>query len=47
MSTGVWNQEAERAASGRRGRRLEYLTIGWNSLEGLFATGAGLIPSRR
>ena len=27
----------------RRGRRLEYLTIIWNSLEGLIAIGAGLI----
>lgn len=26
----------------RRGRRLEYLTIGWNSLEGLIAVAAGL-----
>jgi divalent metal cation (Fe/Co/Zn/Cd) transporter len=25
----------------RRGRRLEYFTIGWNTLEGLFAMGAG------
>lgn len=25
----------------RRGRRLEYFTIGWNSLEGLIAVGAG------
>ena len=27
----------------RRGRLLEYLTIGWNSLEGLIAIGAGLL----
>jgi divalent metal cation (Fe/Co/Zn/Cd) transporter len=27
----------------RRGRRLEYLTIAWNSLEGLIAIGAGLV----
>ena len=27
----------------RRGRRLEYLTIGWNLLEGLVAVGAGLL----
>ena len=26
----------------RRGRRLEYLTIGWNSLEGIIAVGAGI-----
>ena len=31
-----------RAALVRRGRSLEYLTIGWNSLEGLIAVGAGL-----
>ena len=34
---------AGRAALVRRGRRLEYLTIGWNSLEGLIAVTAGLI----
>jgi len=27
----------------RRGRRLEYFTIGWNTLEGLFAMGAGAV----
>jgi divalent metal cation (Fe/Co/Zn/Cd) transporter len=27
----------------RRGRRLEYFTIGWNSLEGLIAVGAGAL----
>jgi len=27
----------------RRGRRLEYLTIGWNSLEGLIAVSAGVL----
>lgn len=26
----------------RRGRSLEYLTVGWNSLEGVIAVGAGL-----
>ena len=26
-----------------RGRRLEYFTIGWNSLEGLIAVGAGVV----
>ena len=35
--------ESARAASVRRGRLLEYLTIGWNSLEGLIAIGAGLL----
>jgi divalent metal cation (Fe/Co/Zn/Cd) transporter len=33
----------ERAGLVRRGRRLEYLTIGWNSLEGVIAVGAGLV----
>ena len=27
----------------KRGRRLEYLTIGWNLLEGVVAVGAGLV----
>lgn len=30
-----------RAALAKRGRRLEYFTIAWNSLEGLIAVGAG------
>lgn len=33
----------ERAALAQRGRRLEYFTIGWNSLEGLVAIGAGAL----
>jgi divalent metal cation (Fe/Co/Zn/Cd) transporter len=33
----------ERATFVRRGLRLEYLTLGWNSLEALIAIGAGLI----
>ncbi len=33
----------ERSAFVRRGLRLEYLTLGWNSLEALIAIGAGLI----
>jgi divalent metal cation (Fe/Co/Zn/Cd) transporter len=32
----------ERAGLIARGRRLEYLTIGWNLLEGVVAVGAGL-----
>jgi divalent metal cation (Fe/Co/Zn/Cd) transporter len=32
-----------RAASVRRGRLLEYLTIGWNSLEALVSIAAGLL----
>lgn len=35
--------ETTRAASVRRGRLLEYLTIGWNSLEGLIAIASGLL----
>jgi divalent metal cation (Fe/Co/Zn/Cd) transporter len=33
---------AERTALARHGRRLEYFTIAWNSLEGLVAIGAGV-----
>ena len=43
MSADTTGFEAARAASVRRGRWLEYLTIGWNSLEGLIAIGAGLV----
>ena len=43
MSTEAIGGEAARAASVRRGRLLEYLTIGWNSLEGLIAIGSGLL----
>jgi divalent metal cation (Fe/Co/Zn/Cd) transporter len=32
-----------RQALARRGRRLEYFTIAWNSLEGLIAVAAGII----
>jgi divalent metal cation (Fe/Co/Zn/Cd) transporter len=34
---------ATAVASVRRGMRLEYLTIGWNSLEAIIAIGAGII----
>ena len=34
---------ATRAALARRGRRLEYFTIGWNALEGVIAVAAGAI----
>ena len=27
----------------KKGRRLEYLTIGWNSVEGIVAVGAGIV----
>jgi cation diffusion facilitator family transporter len=33
----------DRAAEVRRGRRLEYLTIGWNSLEAVASVAAGLL----
>src|SRR5262249_17864519 len=36
----------DRAALAGRGRRLEYFTIGWNSLEGLVAVGAGALGGR-
>ena len=42
MSTEAMGGETTRAASVRRGRALEYLTIGWNSLEGLIAIASGL-----
>jgi len=42
MSTEVLGHEAARAESVRRGRLLEYLTIGWNTLEGIVSIGAGL-----
>lgn len=39
----IQTSDSERAGLVNRGRRLEYLTIGWNVLEGLVAIGAGLI----
>ena len=33
----------EREALAQRGKRLEYFTIGWNSLEGLIAVTAGAV----
>ena len=35
--------ESLRSAQVRRGQTLEYLTIGWNSLEAVIAVGAGLV----
>jgi len=35
--------DIDRADHLRRGRRLEYLTVGWNSLEGIIAVGAGVM----
>jgi len=43
MNTEVTSQEDGRTESIRRGRLLEYLTIGWNLLEGAVAVGSGLI----
>jgi divalent metal cation (Fe/Co/Zn/Cd) transporter len=42
MSTDVLRRESSRTAAVRRGRLLEYLTIGWNVLEAAAAVGAGL-----
>lgn len=43
MSTGTLNQATAHAASVRRGRALEYLTIGWNVLEAVVSIAAGLL----
>ena len=43
MSASVIERDGQHAAMVRRGRRLEYLTIGWNTLEAVFAIGAGLL----
>ena len=43
MSENVFGQVAGRAASVRRGRALEYLTVGWNVLEAVVSIGAGLL----
>lgn len=43
MNRETLSQEAARAASVRRGRWLEYLTIGWNSLEAIAALVAALL----
>jgi divalent metal cation (Fe/Co/Zn/Cd) transporter len=43
MSVSVAGQETVRRAQVKRGRVLEYLTIGWNSLEGVIAIGAGFV----
>lgn len=37
---------SDRSLLARRGRRLEYFTIGWNSIEGLMAVGAGAAARR-
>lgn len=43
MSTHTMDQQVTRAACVRRGRLPEYLTVGWNLLEGVVAVGSGLI----
>ena len=43
MKAVTLNQDFVHAASIRNGRRLEYLTIGWNSLEAIIAVAAGAI----
>jgi len=45
MNAQVLNQETFHADNVRRGRRLEYLTIGWNSLEAIIAIGAGALAA--
>lgn len=42
MSSEAINRAAPHASNMRRGRRLEYLTIAWNSLEAVASIGAGL-----
>jgi divalent metal cation (Fe/Co/Zn/Cd) transporter len=43
MSAEVISEEIARANHVRRGRWLEYLTVGWNSLEGVIVLTAGFI----
>jgi divalent metal cation (Fe/Co/Zn/Cd) transporter len=43
MSSTVASPDVIRREQVRRGRWLEYLTVGWNSLEGIIAVGAGLV----
>jgi divalent metal cation (Fe/Co/Zn/Cd) transporter len=45
MSTEALGNDSASAAAAtvKRGRRLEYLTIGWNSLEAIISVGAGVI----
>jgi divalent metal cation (Fe/Co/Zn/Cd) transporter len=42
MSAEALSQESSRVVIVQRGRRLEYLTIGWNSLEAIISIGAGI-----
>ena len=43
MATQILDPILARKEAVRRGRRLEYLTVGWNSLEALIAIGAGIL----
>jgi divalent metal cation (Fe/Co/Zn/Cd) transporter len=43
MDTSILSQQSARTANVQHGRRLEYLTIGWNLLEAIAAIGAGLV----
>ncbi|SRR5579875_1959917 len=43
MDTSILSQQSARTANVHHGRRLEYLTIGWNLLEAIAAIGAGLV----
>lgn len=42
MSTDVLQRDSLRGAAVRRGRLLEYFTVGWNVLEAIVAIGAGM-----
>ena len=43
LTFGIDGNDHERTAAIIRGRRLEYLTLAWNSLEAIASIGAGLI----
>ena len=43
MVTETMEREAARAGNVRRGRVLEYLTVGWNTVEAVVSIGAGLL----
>ncbi len=43
MATNTINRDAAREISVRQGRRLEYITIAWNLLEGFASIGAGIV----
>lgn len=42
MSAEVSTSESVRLADTRCGRKLEFFTVGWNSLEAVIAIGAGI-----